>query len=126
MSLILRETEVGNARGEAGRPRVASRAGAGSAGLAESFRHRTRGHAALAGVLLAAPFTLLALVLCVVIRPGLLPSAGLILGANVGVFCTTIAAFAVVDRLRRSRAPAGESRPRWVKQEAPAPWEARG
>ncbi len=126
MSLILRETEVGNVRAKAAAPRVAAGAGAGSGAVAAPRRDRARGHAALAGVLLAVPFTLLALVLCVMIRPGLLPSVGLVLGTNVGVFCLTIATVAVVDRLRESRAQAREPPPRRAKQEAPAPWEARG
>jgi len=59
-----------------------------------------RSHAALAGVLIAAPFTLLALILCVVLRPGVLESIGIVLGTNVGVFSATIAASALAALLR--------------------------
>lgn len=73
------------------------------AGLPPRRNADNRPNLALAGVIVATPFTLAAIVACLVFRPGFLESVGAILGTNVGIFAATVGGVAIVQRLPRGR-----------------------
>lgn len=73
------------------------------AGLPPRRNADGRPNLALAGVIVATPFTIAALVACLVFRPGFLESVGAILGTNVGVFVATVGGVAAIQRPPRGR-----------------------